>query len=141
MKEITNCTILIVDDDPVMCDFARLVLSNAGFQIVSAENGMQALEMLAVSPVDLILLDIQMPGLDGFETLKRIQQITQTPVILFSNIDGEQNLIAGFDAGAADYIYKPPRPKNLVSRVRSVLLESGRQAEEDEQAAAYHPKV
>ncbi|MBE0695522.1 MAG: response regulator transcription factor, partial [Anaerolineaceae bacterium] len=130
MKD-TNNIILIVDDDPVMRDFSRLVLSNAGYQIQTAEDGLQALEILNGGQVDLILLDIQMPGLDGFETLKRIQQITQTPVILFSNVDGEQSLIEGFRAGAADYIYKPPRPKNLVARVRSVLIENGRQAEGD----------
>jgi DNA-binding response OmpR family regulator len=129
MKEITNSTILIVDDDAVMRDFTRLVLTNAGYQVATVENGMQALEWIATTPVDLILLDIQMPGWDGFETLKRIHLLTQTPVILFSTIDGEQNMIEGFNAGAADYIYKPPRPKNLISRVHSVLVEYSRQAE------------
>jgi DNA-binding response OmpR family regulator len=132
MKKTTNCMILIIDDDPVMRDFSRLVLANEGYHVATAENGMQALEMLEANPFDLILLDIQMPGLDGFETLKRIRLITRTPVILCSNIDGEQNVIEGFNAGAADYIYKPPRPKNLISRVHSVLVENSQLIEKGE---------
>lgn len=137
MKEITSCTILIVDDDQVMRDFARLVLANAGFQTATADSGLQALELIGEKPFDLILLDIQMPGLNGLETLKRIRKIADIPVILFSNIEGEQSVVEGFIAGAADYIYKPPRPKNLIARIRSVLIENGRQPEGDEQTTAW----
>lgn len=113
--------ILIVDDEPRMVRFVRMNLDLEGYLTLEANNGIQALEKTRDLNPDLILLDVEMPGLDGFETLKRLREITDSPVIMLTVRSDEDDKIKGLDLGADDYITKPFSPREMSSRIRAVL--------------------
>jgi two-component system KDP operon response regulator KdpE len=115
-------TILVVDDEPRIVQFVTMNLELEGFQVVGASNGPEALDRLSASPgPDLVVLDVMMPGMDGFETLGRIREISNVPVI-FVSVKGEEfDRIMGLDLGADDYLTKPFSPRELVSRIRAVF--------------------
>jgi two-component system KDP operon response regulator KdpE len=114
-------TILIVDDEPRMVQFITMNLELEGFRVVSASNGYEALEKVAKELPDFIILDIMMPNMDGFETLKEIRQVSSVPVIFLSVKGEEFDRVRGLDLGADDYMTKPFSPRELVSRIRAVL--------------------
>jgi len=113
--------ILIVDDEPRMIHFIRLNMEHDGFQVSEAGSGVTALEQLRDQLPDLILLDVMMPELNGFETLKLIREISTVPVIMLTAKGEEEDRVRGLELGADDYITKPFSPRELVSRVRAVL--------------------
>jgi DNA-binding response OmpR family regulator len=113
--------ILIVDDEPRIIHFIRLNLEHDGFQVFDAPSGVRALEQLRDRLPDLILLDVMMPDLDGFETLRLIREISTVPVIMLTAKGEEDDRVRGLELGADDYITKPFSPRELVSRVRAVL--------------------
>jgi len=114
-------TILVVDDEPRMVTFITMNLELEGFRVISAPNGYEALEKLTKEVPDLIVLDIMMPDMDGFETLKKIREVSSLPVIFLSVKGQEFDRVRGLDLGADDYMTKPFSPKELVSRIRAVL--------------------
>lgn len=113
--------ILVVDDEPRMIHFIRLNLEHDGFEVVEATSGSEALEQYRDHLPDLILLDVMMPDLDGFETLRLIREISTVPVIMLTAKGEEEDRVRGLELGADDYITKPFSPRELVSRVRAVL--------------------
>lgn len=113
--------ILVVDDEERMVRFIRLNLEHDGFQVTEAFNGTQAINKLRSSMPDLILLDVMMPDIDGFEVLKMIREISTVPVIMLTAKGEEEDRVRGLELGADDYITKPFSPRELVSRVRAVL--------------------
>lgn len=114
-------TILVVDDEPRMAQFITMNLELEGFRVITASDGYQALEKVTRELPDLVVLDIMMPDMDGFETLKRIREISAVPVI-FVSVKGEEfDRIRGLDLGADDYVTKPFNPRELASRIRAVL--------------------
>jgi DNA-binding response OmpR family regulator len=113
--------VLIVDDEPRMIHFIRLNLEHDGFQVSEADSGVTALEQLRDQLPDLILLDVMMPELNGFETLKLIREISNVPVIMLTAKGEEEDRVRGLELGADDYITKPFSPRELVSRARAVL--------------------
>ncbi|MGD2252369.1 MAG: response regulator transcription factor [Anaerolineales bacterium] len=113
--------ILVVDDEPRMIHFIRLNLEHDGFEVYEATSGTQALEQLRDQLPDLMLLDVMMPDLDGFETLSLIREISTVPVIMLTAKGEEEDRVRGLELGADDYITKPFSPRELVSRVRAVL--------------------
>jgi DNA-binding response OmpR family regulator len=113
--------ILVVDDEPRTVQFIRMNLELEGFAVSSASDGYQALEKVTKEIPDLVILDIMMPEMDGFETLKRIREISSVPVIFVSVKAEEQDRVHGLDLGADDYITKPFGPRELVSRIKAVL--------------------
>ena len=113
--------ILVVDDEPRMIDFIRLNLEHDGFEVSQAESGLVALEQLRDQFPDLVLLDIMMPDLNGFETLKLMREISTVPVIMLTAKGEEEDRVRGLELGADDYVTKPFSPRELVSRVRAVL--------------------
>ncbi len=113
--------ILVVDDEPRMVRFIKMNLDLEGYQTLEANNGLQALEKVRDYEPDLVLLDVEMPGLDGFETLKRIREISDVPVIMLTVRSDEDDRIRGLDLGADDYVTKPFSPRELSSRIRAVL--------------------
>lgn len=121
----TNSTrrrrILIVDDEPRIIHFIRLNLEHDGFEAYDATSGLQALDQLRDQLPDLILLDVMMPDIDGFETLRLIREISNVPVIMLTAKGDEEDRVHGLELGADDYITKPFSPRELVSRVRAVL--------------------
>jgi DNA-binding response OmpR family regulator len=113
--------VLVVDDEPRMIHFIRLNLEHDGFEVSEAASGTEALEALRDTLPDLILLDVMMPDLDGFETLELIREISNVPVIMLTAKGEEDDRVRGLELGADDYITKPFSPRELVSRVRAVL--------------------
>lgn len=112
---------LVVDDEPRMIHFIRLNLEHDGFEVVEAGSGQRALADLRDRLPDLILLDVMMPEMDGFETLQLIREISTVPVIMLTAKDAEEDRVRGLELGADDYIAKPFSPREMVSRVKAVL--------------------
>jgi two-component system KDP operon response regulator KdpE len=113
--------ILVVDDEPRIIHFIRLNLEHDGFEVFEANSGSQSLDQLRDQLPDLVLLDIMMPDLDGFETLRLIREISNVPVIMLTAKGEEEDKVRGLELGADDYVTKPFSPNELVSRVRAVL--------------------
>jgi len=114
-------TVLVVDDESRMVEFIAMNLELEGFRVVRAANGSEALEKASKEHPDLVLLDIMMPEMDGFETLEELRETTSVPVIFLTAKSEEVDRIKGLDLGADDYITKPFSPRELVSRIRAVL--------------------
>jgi len=117
----TRYKILAVDDEQRMVRFIQLNLEQDGFQVITAYNGKEALEQVRTQLPDLVLLDIMMPDINGFEVLKKIREVSNVPVIMLTAKGEEDDRIQGLELGADDYITKPFSPRELVSRIRAVL--------------------
>jgi two-component system KDP operon response regulator KdpE len=113
--------ILVVDDEERMVRFIRLNLEHDGFIVLEAFNGKQALQRVRDATPDLILLDVMMPDLDGFDVLQMLREINNVPVIMLTAKGEEDDRVRGLELGADDYITKPFSPRELVSRVKAVL--------------------
>jgi two-component system KDP operon response regulator KdpE len=113
--------ILVVDDESRMRRFIRMNMELEGYQIIEAENGLAALEQIRQRTPDLVIMDVMMPEMDGFETLKLLREISTVPVILLTVKSDEDDKIQGLSLGADDYITKPFSPRELVTRVTAVL--------------------
>lgn len=113
--------ILVVDDEERMVRFIRLNLEHDGFQVVEAYRGAQAMDKLRSTLPDMILLDVMMPDIDGFEVLRMIREVSSVPVIMLTAKGEEDDRVRGLELGADDYITKPFSPRELVSRVKAVL--------------------
>jgi DNA-binding response OmpR family regulator len=120
-SQFKNRRILVVDDEERMVRFIRLNLEHDGFQVVEAYRGTQAIDRLRTGLPDLVLLDVMMPDIDGFEVLKMIREISTVPVIMLTAKGEEEDRVRGLELGADDYISKPFSPRELVSRVKAVL--------------------
>jgi two-component system KDP operon response regulator KdpE len=125
--------ILVTDDEARMRRFVRMNLDLEGYDVFEAENGLVALQRVRDDMPDLVLLDVMMPDLDGFETLARIREMSSVPVIMLTVKGDEEDRIKGLDLGADDYITKPFSPRELVSRIRAVLrrVEPGKAAADE----------
>ncbi|MFL7838577.1 MAG: response regulator transcription factor [Candidatus Promineifilaceae bacterium] len=113
--------ILVVDDEARMRRFIRMNLELEGYQVVEAENGVQALDQIRKYTPDLVIMDVMMPEMDGFETLGMLREISTVPVILLTVRSEEEDITRGLNLGADDYITKPFSPRELNSRVSAVL--------------------
>jgi DNA-binding response OmpR family regulator len=118
---IQNRRILVVDDEERMVRFIHLNLEHDGFRVLDAYRGAQALEKLRTGLPDLILLDVMLPDIDGFEVLRTIREFSAVPVIMLTAKGEEDDRVRGLELGADDYVTKPFSPRELVSRVRAVL--------------------
>jgi DNA-binding response OmpR family regulator len=116
-----NRRILVVDDEERMVRFIHLNLEHDGFRVIDAFNGSQALERLRTGMPDLVVLDVMMPDIDGFEVLRTIREFSTVPVIMLTAKSEEEDRVRGLELGADDYVTKPFSPRELVSRVRAVL--------------------
>ncbi|HSG18461.1 MAG TPA: response regulator transcription factor [Anaerolineae bacterium] len=113
--------ILVVDDEPRMIRFIRMNLELEGYRVIEAGNGVEALDQVRKHVPDLVVMDVMMPKMDGFETLRLLREISTVPVILLTVKSDEEDRIHGLELGADDYITKPFSPRELVSRVNAVL--------------------
>lgn len=113
--------ILVVDDEPRIIRFVRINLEMEDFRVIEAHNGLEALDQVREKMPDLVLLDVMMPEMDGFETLRMIRETSNVPIIMLTVRDSEDDKVRGLDLGADDYVTKPFSPRELVSRVRAVL--------------------
>lgn len=125
-----NVLILIVDDDQKILQILSLYLKNKGFSVLTCENGSDAINLIKSRSPQLVLLDIMLPGMDGYETLQRIRQESDIPVIMLTARGDTTDRIHGLDCGADDYVVKPFDLKELLARIRAVLRRSSPQEEE-----------
>lgn len=120
-EDFKNRVIFVVDDEERMARFIRLNLEHDGFRVVEAHRGLEAIHQLRDAMPDVVILDVMMPDLDGFEVLKMIREISNVPVIMLTAKGEEDDRVRGLELGADDYVTKPFSPRELVSRVRAVL--------------------
>ena len=113
--------ILVVDDEPRMINFIRMNLELEGHQVIDAHSGLEALEAVRTKLPDVILLDVMMPDLDGFETLRLLREFSTIPVIMLTAKGEENDKVYGLELGADDYITKPFGPRELSSRIKAVM--------------------
>jgi DNA-binding response OmpR family regulator len=119
--QFLNRLVLVVDDEERMARFVRLNLEHDGFRVVEAYRGMQAMQTLRDAMPDIVLLDVMLPDLDGYEVLHMIREVSSVPVIMLTAKGEEDDRVRGLELGADDYVTKPFSPRELVSRVRAVL--------------------
>jgi DNA-binding response OmpR family regulator len=113
--------VLVVDDDPALADVVARYLRREGFEVDYAADGAAGLHRALSTLPDLVVLDLMMPGMDGFEVCRRLRQATAIPVVMLTAMGEEDDRIAGLDLGADDYVTKPFSPRELAARVRAVL--------------------
>ena len=116
--------ILVVDDEPRYLRLLEANLLTEGYDVITASDGLQAIDTFSSNPVELILLDVMMPRLDGFATCQRIRQYSNVPIIILTAKGEEQDRVRGLDLGADDYLVKPFSATELLARVRAVLRRS-----------------
>ncbi len=119
-----DITILIVDDEPRIRDFVSMNLELEHYRVIEASNGMEALEQLRENLPDLMVMDVSMPEMDGFETLRHVREVSNLPIIMLTVRQSDQDKIRGLDLGADDYLAKPFNPGELLSRIRALLRRS-----------------
>jgi DNA-binding response OmpR family regulator len=113
--------VLIIEDDPHTVDLVALYLEREGFQALTADDGRRGLSLARRHRPDLVILDLMLPGLDGWEVCRRLRRISDVPVIMLTARDEEIDRVAGLTLGADDYVVKPFSPRELVARVIAVL--------------------
>lgn len=116
--------ILVVDDEPLYVRLLEINLITEGYEVVTATNGLEALDLISSRLPDLVLLDLMMPKLDGVTTCERIRQFSNIPVIMVTAKGEEQERVKGLNVGADDYIVKPFSATEVLARVRAVLRRS-----------------
>lgn len=116
--------VLIVDDDLALADVVSFTMRRAGFEVVTAHDGQDALERWDAENPDLIILDLNLPKLDGLKVCQRIRSQSKTPIIILSVRGEEDDVVSGLEIGADDYIVKPFSPRQLVARADAVLRRS-----------------
>ena len=121
MKSTSSKTILIVEDDTNTADLVALYLEREGFQTLKANDGLKGLDLADTYHPDLVILDLMLPNLDGWEVCRRLRQTSNVPVIMLTARDEEIDRVAGLTMGADDYVVKPFSPRELVARVLAVL--------------------
>ncbi|GED32086.1 response regulator transcription factor [Brevibacillus centrosporus] len=118
-------TILIVDDEPQILEILSSYLRKEGYHVITAEDGMQALECAATYPIGLIILDLMLPDMTGENVCREIRKTSRVPILMLTAKSGEADRITGLEIGADDYIVKPFSPRELVARVRAILRRIG----------------
>lgn len=113
--------ILVVDDDTNICDLIELYLNKEGYKVFKAFDGSEAIKIFKEKQVDLVVLDIMMPVMDGYDVLKEIRKTAQTPVLMLTAKGETFDRVLGLELGADDYMVKPFEPKELIARIRAVL--------------------
>jgi len=128
---VTGETILVVDDDPNIVELARMYLEREGFRVQAAGDGAKALEMIARQPPALLVLDLMLPKVDGWEVCRRVRAgkaAPDLPIVMLTARDDDVDKIVGLELGADDYVTKPFNPRELVARVKAILRRTQRAA-------------
>jgi two-component system, OmpR family, KDP operon response regulator KdpE len=118
--------ILVVDDEPQILRALRVVLRDAGFEVVPAETAAEALDRAAVRPPEAAIVDLMLPDLDGVEVTRRLREWSEMPILVLSAVGEEEQKVRALQAGADDYITKPFGSRELVARLRAALRRGGR---------------
>ena len=134
---MANSKIMVVDDDANICELLRLYLEKEGFDPVIAPNGVKALELFDSEKPDLILLDVMMPQLDGWQVCREIRKKSQCPIIMLTAKGEVFDKVLGLELGADDYVVKPFEAKEVIARVKAVLRRSGVQNQKKAKEVSY----
>jgi two-component system KDP operon response regulator KdpE len=118
---MNNPTVLVVDDEKSLRDFVRKNLEVRNYKVLTASNGLEALALFNTEKIDLVILDIMMPHLDGLETTRRIRQSSIVPILVLTALGEETDKVRAFDYGADDYLTKPFGVGELLGRIKAVL--------------------
>ena len=121
MSEIQGKSILVVDDDPELLELLTLVLSRAGAQVYTAAGGREGLQQFYACQPDLVILDLMMDKMDGWEVCRQIRRLFDVPIIMLTVLREEKDMVRGLDCGADDYVTKPFNVNVLLARVRAAL--------------------
>jgi two-component system KDP operon response regulator KdpE len=121
---VADTKILVIEDNPTVIRLLKANLSMEGYELLTAQNGIQGLDMAAEKNPDLIILDLVIPEMDGYEVARRIRRFSAVPIIMLTARSSEADIVRGFEAGADDYLTKPFSVKELLVRVRAVLRRS-----------------
>jgi two-component system response regulator MtrA len=113
--------IMVVEDEPDIAEMLGIILASEGFDVDLVNHGEEVLATFASQPADLVLLDLMLPGIDGVEVCRRLREISTVPIIMLTAKSEPDDVVLGLDAGADDYIIKPPRSPELIARVRACL--------------------
>ncbi len=113
--------VLVVDDERAIRRLLRMYLTDAGFTVAEAADGPEAVEQVRRGGIDLVLLDLMLPGIDGFEVCRRLRELGRVPVIMLTARSDEADRVTGLELGADDYVVKPFSPAEVVARVRAVM--------------------
>ena len=116
-----STSVLIVDDDKLLCDALQLMLAKLGFEVETANGAIAGLRKAYAFKPDVILLDVMMPDMDGWQTCQRFTEMSDVPIIMLTALDSQENVVKGLDLGADDYIVKPAVADELAARIRAVL--------------------
>ena len=117
---MSSC-ILVVDDDVALAEMIGIVLENEGYSVVFCSDGSQALSQFQEHNPDLVLLDVMLPGMDGFDVCRAIRRVSDAPIVMLTARSDTSDVVTGLEAGADDYVPKPFKPTELVARVRARL--------------------
>ncbi len=120
-ESATERTVVVVEDDPSIADLIELYLRGAGFRVLQAASGERGLQLIDQHRPAMVLLDIGLPDIDGFEVCRRIRSTNNLPVLFLTARDGEVDRVLGLELGADDYVTKPFSPRELVARVKAIL--------------------
>src|SRR5918997_1101889 len=124
-------TILLVDDDAALLEVTSIVLASEGYRVLTAEDGVEALRILGREELDLVVLDIMLPRMSGFEVLKKMREHSDVPVVLLTAKSQSVDKVVGLELGADDYITKPFDTKELLARIKAILRRFGKQEGRD----------
>lgn len=113
--------ILIVDDEPGLRDLVRINLEHEGFGVLQAEDGRQGLSMIREQSPDLVILDVMMPDMDGWEVCRKLREFSQVPVLMLTARVQSKDIVTGLESGADDYLLKPFNMDELIARIRALL--------------------
>jgi two-component system response regulator MtrA len=113
--------ILVADDDPNIAQFIQITLEDPRYEVVAVENGLEAIKAFEESTFDVVILDIMMPYVDGFQACQRIREYSDIPIIILTSRDGTDDVVHGFELGADDYITKPFKMVELIARLEAIL--------------------
>lgn len=128
-EEHTEKTALVVEDDKSVSQLIRLYLAQAGYKVISAEDGLVGLRMALEDAPDIVLLDLNLPGIDGIEVCRNVRKYSEVPIIMVTARVDEDDRLTGLNLGADDYVSKPFSPRELVARVSAVLRRTSRDNE------------
>ena len=129
--------ILVVDDEKNICDLLRMYLEKEGFAVVMAHNGVDAVKTFASENPDLVLLDIMLPGLDGWQVCREIRKTSEKPIIMLTAKDEVFDKVLGLELGADDYVTKPFDTKEIIARIKAVLRRASAVKETDIKEVKY----
>lgn len=131
--------VMVVDDDINICELQKLYLEKDNFKVTLCHDGKKAVEIFKDTAPDIVILDIMLPGMDGWEVCREIRKVSAIPIIMLSAKDETFNKVLGLELGADDYMVKPFEPKELIARIRAVLRRYKKQGEDNLQVV--HPGI